>query len=193
MIQKLLLLCTFMLTWHGFAQNVSGNVKDESGMPLPGVTVLIVGTNTGTTTDFDGNFIIAAKQGDIVRFSYLGMKSQDITVRSNAELSIVLSEDASALDEVVVTAFGVEKKQKSLGYSVTQVNTEDLNLAGQSNPMESLQGRVAGVQINRTSGSSGGGVDILIRGITSVNPSRSNQPLIVVDGIALNNDTFPGS
>jgi len=192
MIQKLLLLCTFMLTWHGFAQNVSGNVKDESGMPLPGVTVLIVGTNTGTTTDFDGNFIIAAKQGDIVRFSYLGMKSQDITVRSNAELSIVLSEDASALDEVVVTAFGVEKKQKSLGYSVTQVNTEDLNLAGQSNPMESLQGRVAGVQINRTSGSSGGGVDILIRGITSVNPSRSNQPLIVVDGIALNNDTFSG-
>ncbi|MEQ9582497.1 MAG: TonB-dependent receptor plug domain-containing protein, partial [Arenibacter sp.] len=157
-----------------------------------GVTVLIVGTNTGTTTDFDGDFVIAAKQGDILRFSYLGMKSQDITVTSNAELSIVLSEDASALDEVVVTAFGVEKKQKSLGYSVTQVNTADLNLAGQSNPMESLQGRVAGVQINRTSGSSGGGVDILIRGITSVNPSRSNQPLIVVDGIALNNDTFSG-
>ncbi|RTE52353.1 SusC/RagA family TonB-linked outer membrane protein [Arenibacter aquaticus] len=192
MIQKLLLLCILMLSWHGFAQNVTGNVKDESGAPLPGVTVLIVGTNTGTTTDFDGNFTIAAEQGDVLRFSYLGMKTQDVSVTSATELSVVLIEDASALDEVVVTAFGVEKKQKSLGYSVTQVNAADLDLAGQSNPMESLQGRVAGVQINRTSGTSGGGVDILIRGITSVNPGRSNQPLIVVDGIALNNDTFAG-
>tara|TARA_R110002050_G_scaffold100580_1_gene208126 strand:+ start:73916 stop:77074 length:3159 start_codon:yes stop_codon:yes gene_type:complete len=192
MKKVLLLLTAFIFSAYGMAQNVTGSVTDQSGAPLPGVTVLIVGANTGTTTDFDGNFKIAATQGDVLRFSYLGMKSKDVSVTSNTSISIILEEDASALEEVVVTAFGVEKKQKSLGYSVTQVKAEDLNLAGQSNAIESLQGRVAGVQINRTSGTSGGGVDILIRGITSVNPNRSNQPLIIVDGIALNNDTFAG-
>ena len=192
MKKALLMLTAFFLCAYGMAQDVTGIVKDQSGAPLPGVTVLIVGTSNGTTTDFDGNFKISAKQGDLLRFSYLGMKSKDVTVASNKELNIVLEEDASALDEVVVTAFGVEQKQKSLGYSVSQVKAEDLNLNGQANAIESLQGRVAGVQINRTSGTSGGGVDILIRGITSVNPNRSNQPLIIVDGIALNNDTFAG-
>ncbi|QWX82689.1 SusC/RagA family TonB-linked outer membrane protein [Cellulophaga sp. HaHaR_3_176] len=192
MKKALLMLTALFFCANGIAQNVTGEVKDQNGGPLPGVTVLITGTTVGTTTDFDGNFEIAAAIGDVLRVSYLGMKSKDIKISSNSRLSVVLEEDASALDEVVVTAFGVEKKQKSLGYSVTQVKAENLNLAGQSNAIESLQGRVAGVQINRTSGTSGGGVDILIRGVTSVNPNRSNQPLIIVDGIALNNDTFSG-
>ncbi|WP_165748127.1 SusC/RagA family TonB-linked outer membrane protein [Cellulophaga sp. Z1A5H] len=186
------LLAAIIYNFSGFAQNVAGTVKDENGEPLPGVTVLVLGTSNGTTSDFDGNFTIESIEGDILRFSYLGMKTKEVSVSSDKQMNIVLIEDASALDEVVVTAFGVEKKQKSLGYSVTQVKTENLNLAGQSNAIESLQGRVAGVQINRTSGTSGGGVDILIRGVTSVNPNRSNQPLIIVDGIALNNDTFSG-
>lgn len=185
MKKVLLLLTAFICSAYGMAQNVTGSVTDQSGAPLPGVTVLIIGTNTGTTTDFDGNFKIGATQGDVLRFSYLGMKSKDVSVASNTPISIVLEEDTSALEEVVVTAFGVEKKQKSLGYSVTQVKAEDLNLAGQANAIESLQGRVAGVQINRTSGTSGGGVDILIRGITSVNPNRSNQQLIRIGVINL--------
>ncbi|MCR9228731.1 MAG: SusC/RagA family TonB-linked outer membrane protein [Flavobacteriaceae bacterium] len=175
-----------------FGQTVTGTVSDVSGTPLPGVTIVVSGTNIGTTTDFDGNYSINASSGQVLRFSYIGMKPKDITVGSETTLDVTLEEDSTQLDEVVVTAFGVEQKQKSLGYSVTKVDSEDLNLAGQANPVESLQGRVAGVQINRSSGSSGGGVDILIRGVTSINPDRSNQPLIIVDGLALNNDTFSG-
>ena len=175
-----------------FGQTVTGTVSDVSGMPLPGVTIVVAGTNTGTTTDFDGNYSINASSGQVLRFSYIGMKPKDITVGSETTLNVVLEEDSTQLDEVVVTAFGIERKEKSLGYSVTKVETENLNLAGQANPIESLQGRVAGVQINRSSGTSGGGVDILIRGITSIDPSRSNQPLIIVDGLAMNNDTFSG-
>lgn len=175
-----------------FGQTITGTVSDISGTPLPGVTIVVSGTNNGTTTDFDGNYTINASRGQVLRFSYLGMTTKDITVGSETTINVVLEEDSTQLDEVVVTAFGVEQKQKSLGYSVSKVSTEDLNLAGQANPIESLQGRVAGVQINRSSGTSGGGVDILIRGVTSINPNRSNQPLIIVDGLALNNDTFAG-
>lgn len=182
----------FLFGFSSYAQTVTGTVTDASGMPLPAATVMVLNSQKGTTTDFDGNYSIAAKQNDVLRFTYIGMKSKDVTVGSSNTINVVLEEDASQLDEVVVTAFGVEKKQKSLGYSVSQVQAEDINLAGQANAIEALQGRVAGVQINRTSGSSGGGVDILIRGVTSVNPNRSNQPLIIVDGIALNNDTFAG-
>jgi TonB-linked SusC/RagA family outer membrane protein len=185
-------LSMMLLCIYGIAQNVNGVVKDDSGFPLPGVTVLITGTTDGTITDIDGRYSIAASQGDVLQFSYLGMKRLEVTVGTSSTLNVVMSEDANALQEVVITAFGVEQKQKSLGYSVSQIKTKDINMMGNPNPFESLQGRVAGVQINRTSGSSGGGVDILIRGITSVNPNRSNQPLIIVDGIALNNDTFSG-
>ena len=171
---------------------VSGNVSDASGTPLPSVNIQVKGTNNGTSTDFDGNYQITASQNDVLIFSFLGYKTKEVTV-TGSTLNINLVEDASQLDEVVVTAFGIEKKTKSLGYSVTQIKAEDLDLSGQVNAVQSLQGRVAGLQINRTSGSAGGGVDILIRGITSVNPDRNNQPLIIVDGIALNNDTFSGS
>lgn len=176
-----------------FSQNitVSGQVTDASSVPLPGVNIQVKGTSNGTSTDFDGNYKISANQGDVLIFSFVGFKAKEVSVKGNT-LNTTLEEDASLLDEVVITAFGVAKKQKSLGYSVTQVKASDVNLTGQNNALEALQGQVAGVQINRTSGSAGGGVDILIRGITSVNPSRSNQPLIIVDGLALNNDTFSG-
>ena len=176
-----------------FSQNitVNGKVSDASGNALPGVNIQVKGTSNGTSTDFDGNYEIGASQGDVLIFSFLGFKTKEVTI-TGATLNVSLEEDANQLDEVVVTAFGVKKETKSLGYSVQKVDAEDLNLAGQTNAIEALQGRVAGVQINRTSGSAGGGVDILIRGISSVNPGRDNQPLIIVDGVALNNDTFKG-
>ncbi len=190
-----LLALLFLLgfSFIGVAQEISGIVNDENGSPLPGVSVIVVGTTNGTSTDFDGNFNLSAKPGDVLKFSYLGMSSQEVTVANQTSLSIVMLEDSEALDEVVVTAFGIKKETKSLGYAVQKVDTEELNLAGQVNPLESLQGRVAGVQISKSSGSAGGGVDILIRGVTSVNPGRDNQPLIILDGIALNNDTFTGN
>lgn len=193
MKNTLVLLFSVLFTTIAYSQQISGTVTDSEGIPLLGVTIVVKGTQNGTTTDFDGKYIIDAKQSDVLKFSYIGMLPKEITVGAASVINVTLEEDASLLDEVVVTAFGVEKKEKSLGYSVTQVKSEDLNLSGQANALEALQGRVAGVQINRTSGSSGGGVDILIRGVTSVNPDRSNQPLIIVDGIALNNDTFSGN
>ncbi|WP_142784634.1 SusC/RagA family TonB-linked outer membrane protein [Changchengzhania lutea] len=176
-----------------FSQNitVSGTVTDTSNIPLPGVNIQVKETSNGTSTDFDGNYQISAKQGDILIFSFLGFKTKELAINGSL-LNVSLEEGTGKLDEIVITAFGVAKKQKSLGYSVTQISASDVNLTGQTNALEALQGQVAGLQINRTSGSAGGGVDILIRGITSVNPSRSNQPLIIVDGLALNNDTFSG-
>lgn len=170
---------------------VSGTVTDASSVPLPGVNIQVKGTSNGTSTDFDGNYSISASQGDVLVFSFLGFTTKEATV-SGTELNVSLEESADALDEVVVTAFGIKRETRELGYSVTQVKAEDVNLAGQGNAVAALQGRVAGVQINQTSGSSGGGIDILIRGVTSVNPDRNNQPLIIVDGLALNNDTFSG-
>lgn len=177
-----------------FAQEgtITGIVTDNSGTGLPGVNLLVKGTNNGTATDFDGKYAIEASQGDVLVFSFIGFVNQEVTVSGNT-VNVSLVEDANELDEVVVTAFGITKSTKELGYSVSQVKTADLDLSGQTSAVGALQGRVAGLQINRTSGSSGGGMDILIRGVTSVNPERNNQPLIIVDGIALNNDTFSGS
>jgi TonB-linked SusC/RagA family outer membrane protein len=177
-----------------FSQNitVSGTVTDVSSVPLPGVNIQVKGTNNGTSTDFDGNYKISANQGDVLIYSFLGFKTKEVTV-TGTSLNVSLEEDAGQLDEVVVTAFGIEKKEKSLGYSVTQVKAKDLNLTGQNSAISSLQGRVSGLQISTPSGTAGGGVDILIRGMSSMNPNQNNQPLIVVDGVALNNDTFTGN
>ncbi|WP_235318248.1 TonB-dependent receptor plug domain-containing protein [Polaribacter sp. Hel1_85] len=195
-MNKKLLVITFsflVITLKLFSQemNISGKVSDESG-ELPGVTVLLKGTNIGTTTDFNGVYSIKANKGDVLVFSYLGYKTKEVLVNS-LSLNIVLLEDTDVLDEVVVTSFGIKKKEKSLGYAVQQIKTEDLELKGQTSAISALQGRFAGVQINQSSGASGGGLDILIRGVTSVNPNRNNQPLIIVDGLALNNDTFSGN
>lgn len=171
---------------------VEGKVTDINGNALPGVNIQVKGTSTGTSTDFDGNYQIVASQGDMLIFSFLGYKTKEIQI-TGTPLNVALEEDAQALDEVVITAFGIEKETKSLGYSVQQVNSDELQVAGQTNALTSLQGQVSGLSINRASGSAGGGVDILIRGVTSVNPGRNNQPLIIIDGVALNNDTFAGN
>ena len=177
-----------------FAQTitVTGVVTDANNVPMPGVNIQVKGTTKGATTNFDGDYTINASSGDVLIFSYVGFKKIERTVSATV-MNIKLEEDASSLDEVVVTAFGIKRETRELGYSVTQVKTEDVDLTGQTNALAALQGRVAGVQVTQTSGSSGGGVDILIRGITSVNPNRSNQPLIIIDGLALDNDTFSGN
>ncbi|MHA7942887.1 SusC/RagA family TonB-linked outer membrane protein [Formosa sp. 3Alg 14/1] len=172
---------------------VKGTVKDNTGMPLPGVNIQLKGTSTGTITNFDGNYKIKTNMGNVLVFSFLGYDKQENTVNSSVLNVTLVMGEGEALNEVLVTAFGIEKSAREVGYSVSQVKTADLDLAGQSNAVSALQGRVAGLQISQTSGSSGGGVDILIRGVTSVNPDRDNQPLIIVDGLALNNDTFSGS
>ena len=121
------LLVVSFFGFQTYAQTVKGKISDSGGVPLFGVTIMVVGSQTGTTSDFDGNFTIEANPKDILRFSYVGMTTKDIVLGNETTIVVLLEEDASQLDEVVVTAFGVEKKQKSLGYSVSQVNAEDLN------------------------------------------------------------------
>ncbi|MCI2229238.1 SusC/RagA family TonB-linked outer membrane protein [Polaribacter sp. MSW13] len=195
MRKKLIILTVLCLslTVNFYSQEltIKGKVSDSTG-ELLGVSVLVKGTTNGTSTDFDGMYSIKASKGDTLIFSYLGFKTKEIVV-TKATLNVTLEEDASLLEEIVVTAFGIKKEERSLGYSVQQVKAENLELKGQTSAISALQGRIAGVQINQSSGASGGGLDILIRGVTSVNPDRNNQPLIIVDGLALNNDTFSGN
>lgn len=191
-IFMLLFFTSSTMLLFGQELTVNGKIVDANSQPMPGVNIHVKGSSKGTVTDFDGQYSIKTEQGKVLIFSYLGFKTLEQTVTS-ATLNLTLIEDAGSLDEVVVTAFGIKRETRELGYSVTQIKTEDINTTGQTSALSGLQGRVAGVQINQTSGTSGGGLDILIRGVTSVNPNRSNQPLIIIDGLAIDNDTFSGN
>jgi TonB-linked SusC/RagA family outer membrane protein len=192
MKKKLIILTVLCLslTVNFYSQEltIKGKVSDSSG-ELLGVSILVKGTTNGTSTDFNGNYTINASKGVTLIFSYLGYKTREI-VASKSVLNVILEEDASQLDEVVVTAFGIKKKNKEIGYSVSQINMEDINTVGETSAINALQGRVAGLQISQTSG---GGADILIRGMSSMDPTKNNQPLIIIDGVSINNDTFSGS
>ncbi|WP_372757097.1 SusC/RagA family TonB-linked outer membrane protein [Mariniflexile sp.] len=174
-----------------FSQNitVSGTVTDASSIPLPGVNIQVKNSNFGTSTDFDGKYKISAKKNDVLIFSFVGFNTKEVIVKG-ATLNISLKENTESLDEVVITSFGIKRSEKELGYSATTIKSEDVSTAGRSNAISSLQGQVAGLQISKTSGSVGSGFDINIRGLSSMNPSVSSQPLIVVDGVAINNDNF---
>lgn len=161
---------------------INGTVKDESGAPLPGVNILIVGTNKGTQTDFDGNYSISVGSNAVLSFSYVGFKTKQVTVGSQRKIDIVLQEDASALDEVVVIGYGSTTKKDATG-AVDAINARDLTTVSAINPGAALRGKIAGVQVSQTNGEPGGGLNIRIRGNSSVR--GGNDPLIVVDGIPL--------
>ncbi len=174
------------------AQTITGLVSDETGAGLPGVNIHIKGTTQGTTTDLNGNYTMQASKGDVLVFSFIGYDTREVTV-SGPKVNVTLKSSVSKLNEVVVTAFGIKKEKKALGYAVTQIKPKDVEIAGQTNAIAALQGKVPGMQVSSTGGSAGGGVDILIRGITSIDPGRSNQPLIIVDGMPVDNSTFSGN
>ncbi|CAM4317055.1 SusC/RagA family TonB-linked outer membrane protein [Gillisia limnaea] len=171
-----------------FAQQmeVSGTVTDENGLPLPGVNVLVDGSARGVQTDFDGNYAISVNQGGVLVFSFIGMETARYTVGEVSLINVTLAADASQLDEVVVTAFGIKRNPKDLGYSVSTVAAEDVTENSEPDLIRSLAGKVAGVQVNISTGVAGASNQINIRGVTSI--QGSSQPLIVVDGIAYSND-----
>lgn len=173
-----------------FAQErtITGTVVDEDGLPLPGVTVLIKGTNTGTQTDFDGNYSIPATQGDVLVYSFVGMETTEYTVGNVNTIDVTLATDSAQLDEVVVTALGISREKKSLGYSTTEVGGEELSEGRNTNAINSLSGRVAGIQVSNSAGSLGGSSRILLRGAGSI--TQENKPLYVVDGIPLDNSNY---
>ena len=172
-----------------FAQQktVSGTVSDENGLPLIGATVVISGTSSGTTTDFDGNYKINANTGDVLNFSYVGYADQNITVGASNTINTTLQPD-NTLDEVVVTALGIKREEKALGYSVQTLKGEGLTEARESNISNALSGKIAGVQVTGTSGSVGASSRIVLRGNSSI--TGNNEPLYVVDGVPIDNRSF---
>ncbi|QDO93633.1 TonB-dependent receptor [Formosa sediminum] len=180
---KLTLMLVLIFNISLFAQDgyqLSGTVTDEGNMPIPGVNVLVVGTTTGAATDFDGKFELDVTTGDVLQFSYVGYIKQSVTITDQQTLNIVLAEDASELDEVVVVGYGSQKKSDITG-AVSSVKSEDLTAFPVLNAEQALQGRAAGVVVQSNNGGEPGApISIKIRGNTSINASSS--PLIVVDG-----------
>lgn len=169
-------------------QSISGTVVDDTGMPLPGVNILIKGTTTGVQTNFDGKFTIVASEGDILVFSYLGMVTAEKEVLEDTTiLEVVLTSDSAQLDEVIVTAQGISREKKALGYAVSEVDSEDLESRAEGDVGRILSGKASGVQITQQSGISGSGTNINIRGLSSF--SGGNQPLFIVDGVPFSGDT----
>lgn len=184
----ILLLCPIFI----FGQtSINGIVTDEiSSSPIAGVNVLVKGSNTGTATDFDGNYSINLKKGDILSFSYVGYKTQQVTLGDQTSLNIVLIEDTSSLDEIVVIGYGSVKKEDLTG-AADLVTSEDFNQGPVLSPQQLIVGKIAGVSVTSSSGSPGDGQSIRIRGLGSL--SLTNSPLIVLDGLPLNDGGVGGS
>ncbi len=173
------------------AGKATGQVLDPQGEPLAGATVAVKGTKTIVATDADGNFSISAKPGQKLVISYIGSTTQEVPVTAGP-MNIVLQSSTTDLDEVVVTALGIKKDKKSLGYAIDDVGAEELMRNKSANPLTSLSGKVAGVNITQSSGAAGSGAQIILRGATSGAESRDNQPLFVVDGIIYDNSSAVG-
>ena len=185
------LLVLFISFSYAQEKTISGTVTDQSGLPLPGVSVVEVGTTNGTQTDFDGNYTIEVAQGNKLRFSYIGQRTVTMNVGASNTIDVQMEEDAQALEEVVVTALGVQKDVRTLGYGTDVVKGEDLVQARESNIVNSLQGKVTGVQITNSSGNLGGSSKVIIRGVSSL--SGRNNPLWVVDGVLINDSQTAGN
>jgi len=189
-VLNLLLVLSVLCTYGMQAQTtVKGVVVDAaSSLGLPGVSVLVKGTSKGVTTDFDGNYSIEVSDAmSTLQFSYVGFTTQEIAINGQSTINVSLIEDVSQLDEVVVTALGIKRERKSLGYAVQEVKGEALTEARETNVVNALSGKVAGVQIIKGSNGPASSSKIVLRGNSSL--TGDNQPLIVVDGIPMDNFT----
>lgn len=184
-LSVLAILCCTILTSAGeinAQELIKGTVSDEDGMSLPGVSILIKGTTTGTETDFDGNYAIAAKEGDLLQFTFVGMSPQEITVGKESTINVVMNVDAEALEEVVLVSFGKQKKS-SMVASITTVKPDELRVPT-SNLTQGLLGQVAGLTGFQNSGEPGAdNVEFFIRGVTTF--GFGSSPLILIDGVEL--------
>lgn len=170
-------------------KKITGKVVDSAGIPIIGASVLVKEVGTGSVSDLDGNFSVEAAQGNTLMISYVGYRTIEMKVTSETFYKITLADDSQALGEVVVTAMGIKKERKSLGYSMQEVESDELMKIKTSNPISSLSGKVAGVNITQSSGAAGSGAQIILRGGTSGSEGKDNQPLFVVDGIIFDNSS----
>lgn len=168
-------------------KTISGTVKAASDDTLlPGVNVVIQGTTKGSQTDFNGNYIIEASSGDILVFSFMGMKTLSVTVADSSTINVVLEDDAQSLDEVIITALGIKKEKKALTYAAQDIKSDELTRVKDANPINSISGKIAGITVNRSASGTGGSVKVTIRGNSS---TRNNQPLYVIDGTPISNNS----
>ena len=167
---------------------VVGTIKDENGQPLPGASIVEKGTTNGTQADFDGNYTINADEGAVLVFSYIGYANKEISIGKENTINIILSSDTIELGDVVVTALGIKREKRSLGYSVSNVKGGDLQGTAETNAISSLSGKIAGVEIGQTNSGAFGSHRVLIRGISQI--EGDNQPLYVIDGVPVQNGSL---
>ena len=172
-----------------FAQDkaVSGTVSDDSGMPIAGVNIIVQGTSSGTQSDFDGNYSIMVNEGSVLAFSYVGYTAVSRTVGSSDTINVTIAEDVAQLEEVIVTAQGISRERKALGYAVSEVSGEEMQQRTEGDVARVLSGKASGVNITSQSGTSGSATNVVIRGYTSIN--GNNQALFVVDGVPYSTET----
>jgi TonB-linked SusC/RagA family outer membrane protein len=186
------LLVFLALNSHGQARQITGTVTDATdGTTLIGVTVLVKGTTIGTTTDLDGRYRINGSPTDVLVFRFVGMEIAEVTVGDRTIINIALNPTATTLQQVVVTALGIEREVRTLTYNVQNVDSDEIMASRQENLVNALQGRVSGVQITSTGGAPGASSEIILRGATSVD--GENQPLFVIDGIPISNASIRGT
>lgn len=184
----------FMTGVMAQTKTITGKVTDaDTGQPLLGINVLEKGTSNGTSTDFDGNYsITVASNASVLQFTSIGLLSQEIAVAGKTTINVSMAEDAEQLEGVVVTALGIKRATKALGYAMTEVKGEELAKTNTVNPVLALQGKSAGVSIGASDGGLFGNSKIQIRGVSTLN-SSNNQPIFVIDGVILENGTSGAS
>lgn len=186
----LVILSSFMST-AVFAQGgqiaITGTVKDAAGLSIIGANVSVEGTTIGTITDIDGNFKLEVPSNGKLKVSYIGYQTQVINIDKRPSFSIILKEDSEMLSEVVVTALGIKREKKALGYAMQEVKTDAFNENRSTNVSNLLQGKVAGVQISQSGSGLAGGTRVVLRGLNSL--SGNNSPLWVVDGLPVLNSS----
>lgn len=189
MLMLVLLFAFLSISSHAQAQTVSGKVVSaEDGAGLPGVNVVLQGTTIGTVTDIDGNYSLDAPGSGTLVFSFIGFETQEVPILNRSVVDVRLASDVQQLSEVVVTALGIVREERSLGYSAQEIGADELNKTRESNVVNALSGKVAGVQVTGSGGALGGSSRITIRGVNSI--SGNNQPLFVVDGVPMANDNY---
>ena len=182
-----------MVLLMGFAfqmlgqRTIKGTVTSTEGDPLIGASVVVKGTNTGVISDLDGKYEIKAKDGDVLVFSYIGFNKKEVKVEGQDVIDVTLDQGVQ-LDELVITGLGIEREKKALGYSIDELKSDAISNSGKFDVIGALQGKVAGITIQNSSGAPGAGSSILIRGINSLDPNRSTRPLYVIDGIEVSDD-----
>lgn len=195
-MKRILLLSLFscFVMFSALAQDrtVTGTVRGDDGEAIPGVNVILKGTTNGTTSDFDGNYSLSVpSEGGILVFSFIGLISQEVTIGTRTTIDVSMQSDVQELQEVVVTALGIAKEKKALGYGVSSIDNAVLVDRQEADVARLLRGKATGVDITQTSGLSGSGTNIIIRGYSTI--SGTNQPLFVVDGVPFNTNTNTGN